>query len=182
MFRSLFYGCLTILFFFAAGCAQLTETAKKILGTSTQALERARRHGEHKTYPCSLSQCFEAVLSLERNQQKSPEPATTATSSIPTLSGTPQVPIQQGKFFDVFLKDPHYRYIVVIGIVGNVDTTEVGIFFDGISPSSSKIEIASLSNTAKRKVAKAVFDELDKHFLPADQKSPPGEGLPINAF
>lgn len=64
------------------------------------------------------------------------------------------------------MKDPHRRHIVVIGIAGNVNTTEVGIFFDEVGPSSVKIDITSLSSTAKRKVAKAVFDELDKRFPP----------------
>ncbi|MBI5415562.1 MAG: hypothetical protein HZA29_01985, partial [Candidatus Omnitrophica bacterium] len=49
---------------------------------------------------------------------------------------------------------------------GNVDTTEVGIFFDEVSPSTVRVEISSLSSTAKRRVAAAVFNALDKRFSP----------------
>ena len=51
-----------------------------------------------------------------------------------------------------------------MGIAGNVDTTEVGIFFDDMGQGTVRVEISSLSSTAKRKVAKAVFAELEKHF------------------
>ena len=45
--------------------------------------------------------------------------------------------------------------------------TEVGIFFEEAGPSAVKIEISSLSSTAQKRVAQAVFEALDKRFSPA---------------
>lgn len=178
MFRPinfLFLGCL---FLSTAGCAQVTETAKKIWGSSTAALERARAEGLRKTYTCSFTECYEAVLGLARTEEekevkaKREEEAKQEAEEGKELEAgqelaQEQKPVVDGKFFDVFLKDPRQRHIVVIAITGNVDTTEVGIFFDETGPFAVKIEISSLSSTAKRRVAQAVFEALDKRFSPA---------------
>lgn len=178
MFRSTNYLLLGCLFLLASGCAQLTETAKKIWGSSTTALERARVDALRKTYACSFTGCYDAVLGLARTEEekeakakreedakKTPE-AGAGSSVVPESGQEPKLPADD-KFFDVFLKDPRKKHIVVIGIAGNVETTEVGIFFDEAGPSAIKIEISSLSSTAKRRVAKAVFEALDKRFPPA---------------
>ena len=54
-----------------------------------------------------------------------------------------------------------------------VNTTEIGIFFDELSDTQTRIEVSSLSTNAKRKVSKALFHGLDIAFgyLPPD---PPG--------
>jgi hypothetical protein len=116
-------------------------------GTSTTALELARSDALRKTYTCDLKECYEAALSLARNEE-SLEP-------------------QTEKFFDVFLKDPRQRHIVVMGIQGSVDTTEVGIFFDDLGEGAVRLEISSLSASAKKKAARAVFEEFDQRFPPA---------------
>ena len=51
-----------------------------------------------------------------------------------------------------------------MGIKGNVDTTEVGIFFTQSNHTTVKLDVSSLSSSAKRKVAEAVFKELDQRF------------------
>jgi len=66
--------------------------------------------------------------------------------------------------FDVFINNRVKRHIVVMGIAGNVDTTEVGIFFSQPTLTTVKLEVSSLSSNAKRKVAEAVFENLDLHF------------------
>lgn len=175
MINYLLLGCL---FFSTAGCAQLTETAKRIWGSSAAALERARADALGKTYACSFAECYEAVLGLGRTEEeqeakaKQEEEAKKADgegegSGVEQGLAQEQKPAADGKFFDVFLKDSRQKHIVVIGIAGNVDTTEVGIFFDEAGPSTIKIEISSLSSTAKRRVAQAVFEALDKRFPPA---------------
>lgn len=157
------------------GCAQLTETTKKIWGSSTAALERARAEGLRKTYTCTFAECYEAVLGLGRTEEeretraKQEEEAKLAAEDAGGTGpgqelGQPPKPAADDKFFDVFLKDPHRKHIVVIGVSGNVDTTEVGIFFEEAGPSAIKVEISSLSSTAKRRVANAVFSALDKRF------------------
>ena len=161
-----------------SGCAQVTEMTKNIWGSSTMALERARADGLRKIYTCSFSECYDAVLGLARTEEekeakakqeeeaKKAAEAGTGSNAVPEFGQEPKPPVPD-KFFDVFLKDPRKKHIVVIAIAGNVDTTEVGIFFDEAGPSTTKIEISSLSSTAKRRVAKAVFDALDKRFAEA---------------
>ena len=53
--------------FCAGGCAQIIETTKVIWGSSTRALEYARKDAISKTYLCSLNNCFDVVLSLSRD-------------------------------------------------------------------------------------------------------------------
>ncbi|HBO96683.1 MAG TPA: hypothetical protein DE315_06595 [Candidatus Omnitrophica bacterium] len=178
MFRILYFFFLGSLFLLTTGCAQLTETAKKIWGSSTAALERARVDGLRKTYTCAFAECYDAVLGLARTEEeqeakaKQEEEAKKAAEETGGAGpgqelGQPQKSIADNKFFDIFLKDPHQKHIVVIGVSGNVDTTEVGIFLEEAGPSAVKVEISSLSSTAKRRVAQAVFEALDKRFSPA---------------
>ena len=54
--------------------------------------------------------------------------------------------------------------MVAMGIEGNIETTEVGIFFTQPSLTTVKIEVTSLSSSAKRKTAQLIFDELDLRF------------------
>lgn len=126
------------------GCSFLTEAAKSVWGSSTKSLERARIDAVTKTYECNFNECFDAALSLARNAAVD-EPVTK-------------------KFFDVFINNRVKGHIVVMGIEGNVDTTEVGIFFVEYGHKAVRIEISSLSSSAKEKVAAAVFKELELRF------------------
>jgi len=67
-----------------------------------------------------------------------------------------------GVFEDI--KDEYKRHIVVIGIEGNVDTTEVGIFFSRLRNNVFEIDVSSLSSSAKIRAAQIVFGELDQRF------------------
>ena len=67
-----------------------------------------------------------------------------------------------------FKKAGKKKHIIVMGIKGNVDTTEVGIFFTNPNVSTVKLEISSLSSSAKRTVAETLFKELDQQFSPAE--------------
>ena len=66
--------------------------------------------------------------------------------------------------FDVFIDNRTKQHIVVMGIEGNVDTTEVGIFFSQGANGEVSLEVSSLSSSAKRRVAEAVFKALDLRF------------------
>ena len=135
---------LCMFFICLVGCVQLRETSKLVLGTSTKALEEGRSSAISKTYACCYEDCFDAVLSLGRNEESEP--------------------LCEKKYFDVFSKKRNKEYIVVMGIAGNVDTTEVGIFFTRRGLKKVDVEISSRSSSAKRKIAKAVFKELDLRF------------------
>lgn len=128
-------------------CTALTgcEFAKVILGTSTRKLEEARRTAEVAKYECTFEQCFDAVLSLAHN-------------------GFAGEPVSGEPYFDVFQKDRIKSYIVAMGVPGQINTTEVGIFFVTLAPHTMQIEVSSLSSGAKQKVARRVFQELGMRF------------------
>ncbi len=130
----------------SCGCAQVTETAKVLWGSSTATLEEAREDGESKTFACSYEDCFDTVLRMDRDRA-------TEDNRLPT-----------NKIFDVFLKDRSQGHMVVMGISGNVNTTKVGIFFERKGIRATQIDITSLSSTAKEKVAAAVFNELSLRY------------------
>ncbi len=126
---------------FLSGC----ETFKIFLGTSTKHLEKARVDALSMTFDCKLEECFDSVLSLAKNEDMG------------------KTKINQ-KPFEIFRKDRIKSYIVVMGMDGNIDTTEAGIFFTPLEKGGTKIEVSSLSVTAKEKVAKAVFQELNLRY------------------
>lgn len=129
---------------FLVGCSTITEPVKVVLGTSTRALENSRIDAVSETYNCNYRECFNAVLALDRKNIE-------------------LQPINE-KFFNVFQKSWEKRLVVVMGVKGQVDTTEVGIFFVNDQQDSTTVEISSLSSSAKRKVADAVFAELQAQF------------------
>lgn len=129
------------------GCSQITETSKVIWGSSVASLERARENAISRTYICDKNECFDAVLGLGREE-----------------SGTMTEEMLSRKIFNVFIQDREEGHIVVMGVTGNVDTTKVAIFFDSYGQRSTRIEISSLSSSAKEKVAVAIFAELGRKF------------------
>lgn len=126
------------------GCASVKETAKTIWGSSTRALEDARVDAISRSFYCDIDECFDAVLTLNLLNKKS-EPATE-------------------KYFNVFIEDRIKSHIIVYGIPGNVDTTEVAVFFARDGADAIRIDVASLSSSAKQKTADAVFKELSARF------------------
>ncbi len=165
------FKTLTIISFLIClgGCAQVTETVKVIYGSSTRALEEAKSEAITKKYSCQYAECFDSILTLARpklshipfkNDLSEPEVVEdgeeVAVLEISTKSG----------FFDIFIEDYAKGHIVVMGIAGNVDTTEVGIFLSssGKNSKNTQIEISSLSSSAKRTLAEIVFEHLNQHF------------------
>ena len=111
------------------------EISKTVWGSSTRALEKARVNGIIKTYDAPLGRCYDEVLKAVGEAE-----------------------------YEVFINNKSKATIVVMGIKGAVNTTEVGIFFSEISDTQTKIYISSLSSNAKRIVAEAVFPKLDLVF------------------
>lgn len=160
---------LMVLLFFLVisfgGCAQITETVKVIWGSSTRALENARVDAISKTYRCSFNDCFDEVLTLARAEKiKIIEEDDDGKDDDEKEDYEVVVESSSTEFFYVFIKNREKRHLVVMDIAGNVDTTEVGIFFAQPTLTTVKVEISSLSSSAKRKVAQAVFDQLDLRF------------------
>ena len=125
-----------ICIFFCNGCTQqVMEPFKTVWGSSTRALDHARDEAISKIYSCSFDICYDAVLNIVKKAE-----------------------------YVIFINDRVKKHIVVMGIKGNVNTTEVGIFFDTMEAFKTKIDISSLSSSAKEKVAQVIFDGLDKKF------------------
>jgi len=145
---------------------QLQESAKFIWGSSTKALEDARVDAIEKTYSCSFKDCYDSVLTLARAEPIYVKKYNEEGEEIDD-EGKVKLPDTEG-FFDVFIDNRKKRHIVVMGIEGNVDTTEVGIFFSQSTLTTVKLEVASKSSNAKRKVAEAIFEKLDLNFSAAE--------------
>ena len=131
------------------GCSPL-EIVKTMWGSSTRALEQARDKAITKVYQKSYWECVRASLeSMDKNE------------------------------WTIFKKDEIKGYVVLLGIKGAVDTTEVGVFFEEMSDGETRIEISSLSTNAKRIIAKHLFYDLDVAFgliIPEEKvEAPPGE-------
>ena len=72
----------------------------------------------------------------------------------------------QGNSYLIFQKDEVKGYVVIMGIPGYVNTTEVGIFLVEVSDNETRVEMSSLSTNAKRAAAKTLFKGLDKILSP----------------
>ena len=123
------------------GADNTVEVAKTIWGSSTRALEQARDNAITRTYDKSYWDCVRSAIA-----------------------------VVDKKHWVMFKKDEISGYLVVMGVKGCVNTTEIGIFFDELSDKQTRIEISSLSTNAKRKVAQGLFHGLDIAFgyLPPD--------------
>ena len=121
------------------------EFTKTIWGSSTKALEKARDHAITKNYDKAYWDCMHTALAVMGKQK-----------------------------WVIFKKDEIKGIVVLMGVKGCVNTTEIGVFFDELSSTQTRIEITSLSTNAKRKVAKALFHGMDiaYGFLPPDAPDP----------
>jgi hypothetical protein len=121
------------------------ECGKTVWGSSTRALEQARGSAITKTYNKSYWDCVRSAIAVVGK-----------------------------KHWVIFKKDEIKGYMVVMGVKGCVNTTEIGVFFDELSDNQTRVEIVSLSTNAKRKVAQGLFHGLDIAFgyLPPDPPEP----------
>ncbi len=116
------------------GCSPL-EIGKTIWGSSTRALEEARANALTRTYDKGYWDCVKEALNVINKNG-----------------------------YTIFKKDEVKGYIVLMGIHGAVNTTEVGVFFVELSDTQTRIELSSLSTNAKRIIGKALFHGLDVNF------------------
>ena len=170
-----------------AGCSTAVETFKTVWGSSTRALEEARSDAAKRTYTCNLDECYDAVLALARAKREYVDYKQGVEESY--NNGTdqnnqeidnkdlknqeekraPETKInEESGHFDVFINNRTKHEIVVMGVPGAVDTTEVGIFFTQPGPQKVQIEISSLSSGAKRAIADIIFGSLDSKFSAVD--------------
>ena len=146
------------------GCAAFQEEAKLLWGSSTKTLEGVRGESVGRSFSCSWEQCFDAVINYANIQveQLLVEDINVSTMNQPVKS-TDQKTITV-KNLEVFLQDRNRKVIVVMGVPGSVNTTEVGVFFTATKNAGTLVEIASLSTAAKVRVADILYTELGTHF------------------
>ena len=172
---------LTLTFFaivFAVGCSHavsdLAEVPKYFWGSSTRALEKGRADAIHKTYHCTVEECFDAVVKLtippKVDEEETPLPppgqapaASTGGLGFNSLSPGTAAPANVDQL-SLFIKERKRDFLVVMGVPNCVDTTEVGVFFVPLDAGNVRIELSSLSTKAKRNASKIIFKELGNHF------------------
>jgi hypothetical protein len=122
------------------------EVSKTLWGSTTRALEAARDKAMTKTYDKSYWDCMRSAVAVVKKKK-----------------------------WVIFQKDETKGYMVVMGVRGCVNTTEIGIFFVELAHKQTRIEISSLSTNAKHLVARYLFHGLDIAFgfLPPDPPQPP---------
>lgn len=138
-----------------SGCSAMyrgtVEVGKTIWGTSTRALENARSNAITKTYDKNYWELLRTSLDVAAKNK-----------------------------YEVYYKDEIKGVIVLMGIKGSVNTTEVGLFFTELNDNQTRLEISSLSSNAKRIVAKHLLHGLDVAFglAPPDPEPAPAEPAP----
>ncbi|MFA5060584.1 MAG: hypothetical protein WC676_08160 [Candidatus Omnitrophota bacterium] len=150
---------LIALVFILTGCARVTEVTKALWGSSTRALEDSRVDAISKTFPCSFDDSFNEVLKIAA----AGVPAPVLTDADDDANANASVSAEEVKL-TVFIKDRKRSRIVLMNIPNSIPTTEVGVFFLSLGPSETKIEIASLSPSAKTTAAEILFSRLSQAF------------------
>lgn len=118
----------------SAGCAVVKDAPLNVAGWSTRDLEDARRNSVYGSYSCGAREAFETVFKIAED------------------SG-----------YTVFRRDEGRGMVVLMGIPGAVNTTEVAVYINpALKAEGVKIEVASRSAYARRLVARnllGVFSE-----------------------
>lgn len=176
MKRSTIIGA--ILIFSFSGCVSFrekaTETLKVVWGSSTRALEEARSKAIAQEFPCSFEACWDAVVNLaQENATKTKPVENTLQTNLsvqeeakldPKVKALEEQQALAKQTFEIFINDQGRKFLVVMGVVGSINTTEVGIFFSDSPGGRTKIEVTSLSTKAKEKVSEMVFKELAQKY------------------
>ena len=147
MIRRLHYISLSFLLAIVLGCGGVQECAKTLWGSSTRALEAARADGIRRYARCSYRECFQSVQSFIAREAKTPS---------------------QPEGLVMFAESQARRYIVVMGIPGSIDTTEVGIFFEPVDEDWTIIDISSLSSSAAAMLSEMLLPALEQDYTVTD--------------
>lgn len=159
MKKPLLFITITVL----CGCSPL-EMVKSIWGSSTRRLDLERANAVSHTYSCKFDECFDGVLDIARKSEENTDSSTAVKEPADDAVQFGVVSKNATEKFEVFLQDRTKGVIVVMKVPGNVDTTEVGIFFSRVRSNETTIEVTSLSTSAKRKVADFIHEALSERY------------------
>ena len=146
------------LLLFVGGCACVQEPFKAAWGSSTKALEDHRASATMKTYECFPGACFDKVIEIVKGAEK--REVKTVTQEVNEDGEV----VVQFEGYEIFIKDRKRNCIVIMGVPGSIETTEVGIFITPLKVKEARVEIVSLSSAAQQTVSNFIFTELDKAF------------------
>ena len=129
--RNIFTLVLALSLITIAGCSSSKYNLASLAGTNMRDLESAKDQGAARTFDMSQNNAFEETLTVLNNNK-----------------------------LTVFQADPTKGYIVAMGINEQVNTTRIGIFFESVSTTKTKITLSSLSSLALAKAKKIIFGGL----------------------
>ena len=135
--------CISI---YISGCSWVVDLPRSLWGSSIRVLSEKRSEAETQVFSCSREACFESVLAM----------------TLPYGAED-----RGGDKFVLFAQDKRKQYMIIMGVPGSVDTTEVGVFFDLSDDARTKVELSSLSSRAKQAAAEIIFGKLSATFNPA---------------
>ena len=119
-----------------SGCSALSDMPASVAGVSVRALEDARVDAIYQSYPCTINDCFDAVIKMAGERE-----------------------------YYIFTEDRIRGLVILMKIPGCVDTTEVGVFVsESLHGEGVLVELSSRSLLAKKTVAKALFTALAARF------------------
>lgn len=155
-----------------AGMAGIEEVGKTVWGSSTRALEKARTQAITQEFRCPPQQCFDKVVAFVADIEKGPPEYLNPKTGVDAKEAGYVAPNDQHEkafaspfpTLQIFIKDTRRHVVVLMGVPGAIDTTEVGVFFTAQGEGRTKVEISSLSKLAKIRAAEIIFSELNKTF------------------
>lgn len=119
-----------------ASCARISNAGKIITGTSTRALEQAPAQSRLKqTFRAGYPVVYQRILNILKERHAL-----------------------------AFLHSQKKQRILAMNLLGETDTTEIGIFFTPLSQEETQVEIVSLSPGRLKLAAGMIFSELAKSF------------------
>lgn len=126
-------ACVVFCGLLITGCSSLREAEKKMWGSSTLALEKARGKGKVESFSYSLPDCFNASREVLKKEGVT-----------------------------VFSVNKAKGLIIAMGFPDVIDTTQVGIFFEKSENGLTKIEITSLNPRLLEALAPVIFSDINK--------------------
>lgn len=124
-----------LVLFSLAGCSTcsiVTDPIADFIGTGLSDLQKARANGLTRDFPIAYDAAFDTAIDIIK--------ANNLVS---------------------YQSDRKKGYIVFMGLPKQVDTTRIGVFFESLDSSTTRITISSLSSTALAKAGSLIFGGLE---------------------
>ena len=116
-----------------SGCAHYITDFGALAGYSVKDLEKVKDKGIENVVNLSYDAAFSKMLAVSKD-----------------------------KNLTIYQENKEKKYIVVLNLPKQTDTTRIGIFFDIISANKTKITLSSLSTTALYRAEVILFSDLNK--------------------